>query len=189
MIEIIPNWHPVFVHFTVALLGLSVVLHLLVSLLPAGGIRDEWRSVARWLLWFGAGFATVTVFTGWLAYNSVAHDDASHVAMTGHRNWALVTLSVFLALVAWSVWTWRGRRQAGIGFLLLMLVGGGLLAGTAWHGAELVFRHGLGVMSLPAAAVAGPAKANAADHDGREGDAPAPPATDKPVHDHSTHRH
>jgi len=34
MIEIIPNWHPVFVHFTVALLSLAVGFHVICPLLP-----------------------------------------------------------------------------------------------------------------------------------------------------------
>ncbi|HEX9626341.1 MAG TPA: DUF2231 domain-containing protein [Acidiferrobacterales bacterium] len=192
MIEVVPNWHPIFVHFTVALLGMSVLLHALAPLLPASGIRDEWRTVARWLLWFGAGFAVVTVLTGWLAYNSVEHDEVSHVAMTDHRNWALATLAVFLTLVAWSVWSWWSRRQVGIAFTLLMLAGGGLLASTAWHGAELVFRHGLGVISLPGTAAIEPAPAANADGDsrgGHEAGRPVPRAAAKPAHDHSTHSH
>lgn len=34
-------------------------------------------------------------------------------------------------------------------FIGLLLAAGVLLASTAWHGGELVYRHGLGVMSLP----------------------------------------
>ena len=41
MIEILPNWHPIFVHFTVALLTVAVALYLLVRILPASGVRQE----------------------------------------------------------------------------------------------------------------------------------------------------
>ena len=41
MIEIIPNWHPVFVHFTVALLSVAVALYLLVRILPGASVRQE----------------------------------------------------------------------------------------------------------------------------------------------------
>jgi hypothetical protein len=49
--------------------------------------------MANWSLWSGCLFAIATAIAGWLAYNSVAHDSASHAAMTLHRNWALPTAS------------------------------------------------------------------------------------------------
>lgn len=152
MIEILPNWHPVFVHFSVALLSVSVGLHLLDRVLPDGTLRRELAVTANWSLWLGALFAAITVVAGWFAYNSVTHDEPSHAAMTVHRNWGLATLAAFLALALWSGWM---RRRAtmpvrpGIIFLLLLVAGGVLLAGTAWRGGELVYRHGLGVLSSP----------------------------------------
>ena len=53
MFEIIPNWHPLLVHFTVALLSVAVVLHLLVLLALPQRLQGEWRIVARWSLWIG----------------------------------------------------------------------------------------------------------------------------------------
>jgi uncharacterized membrane protein len=149
MFEIVPNWHPIVVHFTVALLVLSVVVHITTRLLPAGPLLAEAKVFARWSLWLGVTFAIATVATGWLAYNSVTHDDVSHAAMLVHRNWALATLLAFLVAGVWSLWRYRGERLPGGVFLLALLTAGGLLLGTAWRGGELVFRHGLGVMALP----------------------------------------
>ena len=57
MFEVIPNWHPVFVHFTVALLSLSSLLFLVGVLAPSNA---SWKksslTVARWNLWIGAFF-------------------------------------------------------------------------------------------------------------------------------------
>lgn len=147
--EIIPNWHPIFVHFTVALLSISALLFTVHVLMPDGDLKQQYYTVARWNLWLGAGFVVVTLATGWYAYNTVTHDDPSHLAMTDHRNWAFVTATVFLVL---AVWSWRIHVRHKIVqpvFALAMLAGTGLLGATAWHGGELVFRHGLGVMSLP----------------------------------------
>jgi len=44
--EIIPNWHPIFVHFTVALLSLSVGLFIVSGLL-LGGLRQQWELVVH----------------------------------------------------------------------------------------------------------------------------------------------
>ncbi len=181
MIEIIPNWHPILVHFTVGLLSLSVLLHVLARLPLPPTLRGEWRIVADWLLWLGALSALATAVTGWLAYNSVEHDAVSHAAMTTHRNWALPTVGLFVVLALWSAWRHVARPGSlapliNAAFLAVLVAGGVLLGSTAWHGGELVYRHGLGVMSLPNSKPAPTA--------------PGRPSEKKPAaHDHSTHKH
>lgn len=150
MFEIIPNWHPVFVHFTVALLVVGAALLVACRFVP-NRLRAQWETAGRWNLWLGVGFAIVTALSGLYAYNTVNHDTPSHLAMTEHRNWALVTVAVFLILGLWSVIQTRKSRAAGWPFPALLLGGVLLLGSTAWHGGELVYRYGLGVMSLPQA--------------------------------------
>jgi len=149
MVEIIPNWHPIFVHFTIALLSLSVVFYLLASLKLTQPLNTQWLTYARWNLWLGVGFSLATAIAGWFAYNSVTHDTPSHAAMTDHRNWALVTVAVFTGITAWAYVLHRKNAKPNLAFLVLILVGTVLLASTGWRGGELVYRYGLGVMSLP----------------------------------------
>lgn len=149
MVQIIPNWHPILVHFTVALWTFAVVMHLIVAVYPEGSIKQQMAIVARWDLWLGTGFGIVTVFAGWLASGSVAHDELSHAAMMEHKQLALITLAIFALLTGWSIWTQRTKQAPGKLFLLPLVIGAGLLMSTAWHGGELVYRYGLGVMSLP----------------------------------------
>lgn len=150
MIEIIPNWHPIFVHFTVALLTVAALLTVVAVPMSAGSsLRAQMEVAARWNLWLGLGFAIATVFAGWIAYSTVEHDDVSHLAMRGHRNFAMTTLSIYLAVFFWSVTrAWTGKRP-NAAFALLLLLATGLLGATAYRGGELVYRYGLGVMSLP----------------------------------------
>ena len=42
--------------------------------------------------------ALVAVAFGWLAYNSVNHDDAGHAAMTVYKFWAFTTAAVLVLL-------------------------------------------------------------------------------------------
>jgi len=60
-------------------------------------------------------------------------------------------LGLFIILTGWSLWSERQERLPSRLFLVALLIGGVLLASTAWRGAENVYRHGLGVMSLPQA--------------------------------------
>lgn len=149
MIEIIPNWHPIFVHFTIALLSISTVFYLLAFLLTNHRWKEQWLTVANWNLWLGTVFAVATGIAGWFAYNSVAHDAPSHAAMTDHRNWAFATLAVFIPLGIWSFWQVLKNRMVGKIFLILMLVASAMLTSTAWRGGEIVYRYGLGVLSMP----------------------------------------
>ena len=148
MPEIIPNWHPIFVHFTVALWLLAVGLFV-VARFVSEPLREQWQVVARWSLWFGAGFTVLTGLSGWNAFNTVAHDTPSHAAMLEHRNLAVITIACFFALTVWSVLWSRQGKALGVVFVVPMVVAGGLLVSTAWHGGELVYRYGLGVMALP----------------------------------------
>ena len=54
-----------------------------------------------------------------------------------------------LVLAVWSYLGNRNKQQENILFLAIMLIATVLLASTAWRGGELVYRHGMGVMSLP----------------------------------------
>lgn len=165
---IIPNWHPIFVHFTVGLLITAALLHVAHRLLSNSEVKGQCAIVARWNLWIGAVFAVFTVIAGFLAYNSVDHDTPSHIAMTLHKNWALGTLAAILIVTIWSFISHRKNVALPIALTIAVLVSSGLLAATAWHGGELVYRYGLGVKSLPKADTHGHdgTSAHSHDHDG-----------------------
>lgn len=175
-----PNIHPVLVHFTFALLTLSAISLFVVSLQPQGGWRDTLKHAGDWMLFFGAVAAIATVAAGFQAYYSVAHDAPSHAAMTTHRNFAVPTAIVLLALAVWRY----GRRaeKPGLLYAALFLAAAGFLTVTAWWGGRLVYHHGLGVKSMPMAEGPGhdhehgPAEA---DGDGGDQD-----ATESDGHDH-----
>ena len=149
MIEIIPNWHPIFVHFTVALITVSGLLFIILKISGIEIFKGEIFSVARWTLWIGAVFTVVTFILGFVAYYSVAHDLPSHKAMIDHRNWAIATFSIIILCAIWSLLSYLQVCKISNLFLIIVILMLLLLASTAWHGAELVYRYGLGVMSLP----------------------------------------
>ena len=176
MIEIIPNWHPIFVHYTIGLLGAAVIFSFASAILPANHHwKSQWQIVANWTLWGGCLVVIATVVAGILAYNSVAHDQASHAAMTLHKNWALPTAGLFIVL---GVLVMR-RIQKKCIILPLMALAGVMLTVTGYLGGEVVYRHGLGVMSLP--------KVEAGADGHNHSHAPKPEKISS--HDHNSHPH
>jgi uncharacterized membrane protein/ketosteroid isomerase-like protein len=146
MIDIIPNWHPIFVHFTVTLLAITGVLQILIWLFKTKFNSDSIVSTQKWLVILGSLAIVLTIATGLQAYYSVNHDTVSHLAMTNHRNWALITAIIFLlGAVLYFLFPKRKQVLGGGLFVIAAL----LLSITAFKGGELVYKHGLGVMSMP----------------------------------------
>lgn len=148
MIEIIPNFHPIFVHYTVALLSIASGLFVISRFLPISELQINCLTAARWSLWLGSFITIFTLLAGWQAYNTVTHDGPSHAAMTNHRNWALVTALLFFILTGWS-FKCRLKKYISISFTITVIVAAILLLTTAFKGGEVVYRYGIGVMSLP----------------------------------------
>lgn len=173
--EILPNWHPFLVHFAVALPITAAVLLLASQLLREKPVGAQLATTGRWALWIGAVTAVLAAAAGFQAYYSVAHDAPSHAAMTVHLKWALGTLAL---LVVTAGLAWKERTRAVGSSLALgtaLTVSVVALATTGYLGAENVYRHGLGVMSLPKAEGPGHSHSHA---DGEEhDDAPTAPAT------------
>jgi len=146
MIEIIPNWHPIFVHFTITLLVFAGLFQFLIWFFRSRIDEEKIKFVQKWLIGLGSVFVIITVATGLQAYYTVDHDTASHHAMQEHRNWAVLTAAVFL-IAAGLFYFLTNYRQILTGSLLV--VSFVLVTITAYKGGELVYVYGLGVRSLP----------------------------------------
>ena len=153
MMEIMPNSHPIFVHFTVALVSTATLFALLAygcsRLWVNFPLFKDWETVSKWSLWLAGLMTLFTVSAGLHAFNTVDHDAISHAAMTIHRNWALPTSLAVILLAMWAGWRSYRQNLLSFSFILALAIVEGLVLTTAWYGAELVFRYGLGVESLP----------------------------------------
>ena len=142
--------HPLFVHFPIAILLAANAVDITSVARPSkGSIRDS----ATWLYCLGATTAMAAYFSGLEAVSGlrVSADVAS--AVTAHFTWADRTTWYFVyfasvRLAMSYIWQSKTRRMM-IASVLLALGGLCLLATTADHGGRLVFRHGLGVSSVP----------------------------------------
>ncbi|OIQ66476.1 hypothetical protein GALL_519520 [mine drainage metagenome] len=149
MPAIIPNLHPFLVHFPIVLISVSAFFHVVAIATRGKTCATYCAVIAHSTLWLGALAVLPTVFFGWQAFNSVNHDEAGHAAMLIHRAWALGTLAILAVLAGWDVWRSKVDALPTWWFACAVIGAWGMVASTAWHGGELVYRHGLGVMTLP----------------------------------------
>jgi len=146
---IIPNWHPIFVNFTIALLAMSVIFFWAGRFIPFQRWKNELTIVARWCLWTAAIITIITVGLGFYAYYTVTHNKTTHAVMIIHRNWALIAFAILWITAIWSWFIFRNNKKTNVFFLMTLLIALTAVTVTAWYGAELVFRYGVGVISTP----------------------------------------
>ena len=174
MIQIIPNFHPVVVHFPIALTIVAFASAFAAQLFKKRAFANQLAIVSHYMLWLAAVTAVVAVAFGWLAYNSVNHDDAGHAAMQVHRVWALTTTALLVLLALFDIKKHQSSTVMPIYFVCLLGFTSVLVGSTAWLGGELVYRHGIGVLALPQAEMESAGHENASAHEhgaGAEGEA------------------
>lgn len=155
-----PNVHPMLVHFPIALLLAAIGADLLGLLVR----RWDWLPPATVALYVvGALSAVATYFTGTWAADAVSVPAAAETVLTDHSNlgwWTMWFFGVYaLVRLGLTQWPQVGERMGVRGLLLVIALGGGyLLYQTGDHGAQMVFRYGVGVQKAeaePAAAQPG----------------------------------
>lgn len=149
-IAIIPNIHPVMVHFTVALMSISFILYAMGFIFRRLRIEikfiQELGIVARWCLWLTLFFSILTVAAGLQAYFTVPHDEEGHLAMGVHMKSAIVTFTLIVITSVFSIMQYRKRIAPNISLLALLTITKISVLITAYLGAEVVYRYGIGVI-------------------------------------------
>ncbi len=167
-----PNLHPVFVHFPIAFWIGAAVMWAIAFVVRRDVARFDltWR-FGLWLQMMGLIGAAVAVGLGFWATEQMGHDAPGHDLVHVHRNIMLGATLLAAALTALAWW----KRHGGTAWRGALLGLAWLLVGaTTWgadKGAELVYRHGVGVSREPA-----PHPAGAHDH-GSGHPMPEPDAT------------
>jgi uncharacterized membrane protein len=134
--------HPVFVHFPVALLSISLLFELASLLRPSA----EFTRAGWWLQLAGTAGILLSVATGLSARSGLNLSPEAVGYVENHEQIALIVAVVFSSLLFWriankAVLPKRGKAL----FLGLFGAGVALMWLGAWYGGELVYRFGAGV--------------------------------------------
>ncbi len=148
--QLVPDWapnvHPIIVHFPIAILFLAAAFDLFALILR----KLNWLRIGAGVLYIiGGAAAIVTYFTGQDAVDSVKIPALAESAVGDHADWALRTVWFFGVYgIVRLIFLWRRltqQRPVHLVIFVIGLVGLFLLFETGEHGAQLVFRYGIGV--------------------------------------------
>ena len=144
---LIPGWHPIVVHFPLALVTTAVLLLLASRLLRQEPLAATLATVGTWNLCLGALAALFAIGTGMAAAMHLQVSPAVHHAISLHVRWAMFTT---LSLVLLAVWRGAGNAQESRPSWMLMIVlltALSALIVTGYRGGQNVYRYGVGVQT------------------------------------------
>jgi len=150
MIALLPSWapnfHPLVIHFPIALIIVAAFADLVDTLFG----RPGWLTSATTTLFvFASAAAIAACLTGQQALDSVLMPGMAHPIVQAHRTWAIATTSYFSVLTLIRVaLAFRASlpRRYRVALLVAALLGVGGLQQTAERGGRLVYEQGVGVI-------------------------------------------
>jgi uncharacterized membrane protein len=137
------NYHPLFVHFPIALWASALLLELSARVAKSDALH---RSACA-VLTLGALAAIPTVLSGWSAESAVPEAGAAHDVKELHQT-LMVTSSIFSAVLStFALFVLPRRPTAALraAFLLGLLILVGVMVAGADRGAQLVYHYGTSV--------------------------------------------
>jgi len=142
-------WHPVVVHFAIALLTTAAGALIVSYFARAVSVRTLAATLGTWNLYLGAAAGLIAAFSGLAAaFASQCHGTAALHAVSLHFRWGLLTVLLFV-LVAIGRLAHR-QSDAPPSTALATLLGLGLvcLCITGYLGGQNVYAHGIGVAGV-----------------------------------------
>jgi uncharacterized membrane protein len=149
-------WHPMMVHFPLALVIVAALLLLLARLLRSDTFAASLAVAGTINLCLGAVAALFALGSGLAAVLDLDVGAAAHQAISIHLKWAMFTTLVLLLLAVWrGAGTAAASRPSWV-FLVVLLAAAAALTYTGYRGGKNVYEYGLGVKKVAARPVEAP---------------------------------
>ena len=144
-----PNVHPMIVHFPIVLFIVAVLFELAALFLREHNWL-RWSAVSVYL--FGAVMAIATFLSGREAADSVVLPAMANPVLSEHADLAWITIWYFgiFSVIRLGILIKQFDKKLWLAVILFLAGAGGLnlLFETAEHGAELVYKFGVGVQAV-----------------------------------------
>jgi uncharacterized membrane protein len=145
LIKLVPGWHPVIVHFPLALIVTAACSFSAARVPRASHIAGTLAIVGTWTLGIGAVGLLFALGTGLAAVIDLRLGAAAHQAISSHVRSAILTAVLVLSAAVWRSAGVAAEARPSWGFLLVMWVATSSLIVTGYRGGQNVYRYGVGV--------------------------------------------
>jgi uncharacterized membrane protein len=143
-----PGWHPLVVHFPIALVVVAAALLLAARLLRSETLASTAATVGTWNLCLGAVAAVLALGSGLGAVLDLDVSAAARAAISQHMKWAMFTTLVLVLLAVWrGAGTAAGSRPSWV-FIVVLLAATAALGVTGYRGGKNVYEYGVGVRKI-----------------------------------------
>ena len=146
----LPNWHPLVVHFPIALILSATVLLLAARLLRSESWAASAATVGTWNLCLGAAAALFALATGLSAVLDLDVSAAARQAISSHLKWAMFTTLLLLLLAVWRGAGRASRSRPSWIFLIVLIAASAALSFTGYRGGKNVYEYAVGVKKIAA---------------------------------------
>jgi uncharacterized membrane protein len=151
-----PGWHPMVVHFPLALVLVSAPLFLAARLLRNDAHASTAAVVGTWNLCLGAIAALFALATGLGGVLDLDVSAAARQAISLHMKWAMFSSLVVLLLAVWrGAGVAHASRPSWI-FIIVLIGAAVALVVTGYRGGQNVFEFGVGVKRIAARSYSAP---------------------------------
>ncbi|KJV06669.1 DUF2231 domain-containing protein [Methylocucumis oryzae] len=139
------NFHPLVVHFPIALLFTFLAVEVLALILK----KPAWREAATVILVAGALGAVIAVIAGFSAANSIEHGGNVHEIMENHEHIGVIVMALAVVLALWRLFIGKPLTGgANTLFLIISVVMCLLLSFGADLGGLMVYQYGVAVKAV-----------------------------------------
>ncbi len=143
--RLMPGWHPVIVHFPLALIVTAACCFSAARMLRAVRTAGTLAVVGTWTLGIGALGLLFALGTGLAAVIDLQVGPAAHQAISSHVKSAILTAVLAVSAAVWRAAGVSQETRPTWGFMLLLWVATTSLIVTGYRGGQNVYRYGVGV--------------------------------------------